>query len=187
MCCYDGVYVDRNTADVLQQISQARAVEFQESGLTLPSTVITEAVWRDGSSGLKTETKPTDFRSKVEGFPNHFDDTSCVFHADDGRCTLQTLGLKDNKHPWFYKPLTCWLHPIHISPDRITIFNENTDLPLYRLRRFCNPDFLWSYDAAWPPCIRVASARVGIPRTHFGKDFTSQFSSEAGICVTTIG
>jgi hypothetical protein len=143
MCCYDGVYVDRNTADVLQQISQARAVDFQESGVTLPSTVIIEAVWRDGSSGLKTETKATDFRREVEGFPDHFDNTSCVFHADDGRCSLQTLGLKDGKHPWFYKPLTCWLHPIHISPDRITIFNENTDPYRYTdydgfvIRTFC--------------------------------------------------
>ena len=51
-CCYDGLYVDRNTADVLQQISQARASEFQESGVTLPSIVITEGVWRDQSAGL---------------------------------------------------------------------------------------------------------------------------------------
>jgi hypothetical protein len=44
MCSYDGVYVDRDTADALQQISQARAAEFQEIGVTLPSSLITEGV-----------------------------------------------------------------------------------------------------------------------------------------------
>jgi hypothetical protein len=114
MCCYDGVYVDANTADVLQRISGLRAAEFEDCGVVLPGTVITEGVWRDGSSGPKTVTKPTRFRGVVEGFPGHFDETSCVFHADDGRCTLQTLGIKDGKHPWFYKPRTCWLHPIDV-------------------------------------------------------------------------
>jgi hypothetical protein len=47
MCCYDAVYADRNTADALQQIAQARAVDFQECGVTLPSIVITAGVWRD--------------------------------------------------------------------------------------------------------------------------------------------
>ena len=127
MCCYDGVYVDRNAAEILQRISQTHAADFHEIGVTLPGAVITEGVWRDDSSGLKTATKPTDFRGKVSGFPDHFDDTSCVFRADDGRCSLQTLGAKTGRHPWFYKPLVCWLHPINVSPERITIYDENTD------------------------------------------------------------
>jgi hypothetical protein len=127
MCCYDGVYVHRNTAEILQQISQARRSEFQENGIRLPAEVITEGVWRDGSSGLKTVTKPTRFRGTVRDFPSHFDDTSCVFHMDDGKCSLQILGVKDGQHPWFYKPLTCWLFPISISPERITVYDEATD------------------------------------------------------------
>jgi len=126
MCCYDGVYVDGNTAEVLQRISQERAADFEEIGVTLPGAVITEGIWRDHSSGLKTATKPVDMRSKVSGFPGHFDDTSCVFRADDGRCSLQTLGAKTGHHPWFYKPVVCWLHPINVSPERITIYHENT-------------------------------------------------------------
>jgi len=127
MCCYDGVYVNSDTADALQQISQIRGSEFQEIGVTLPSSVITEGVWRDESTGLKTVTKFTDFRSNVSGFPDHFDNTACVFHCDDGRCSLQALGMKDGKHPWFYKPLTCWLHPISVSPEKITVYDEKTD------------------------------------------------------------
>jgi hypothetical protein len=127
MCCYDGVYVDSGTADTLQQIAQARTEEFHDFGVTLPSIVVTEGVWRDQSTGLKTATKFNDFSSKVGDFPDHFDDTSCVFRCDDGKCSLQTLGMKDAKYRWFYKPLTCWLHPISVSPERITVYDEKTD------------------------------------------------------------
>jgi hypothetical protein len=135
--------------------------------VTLPSIVITAGVWRDKSSGLKTATRFTDFRSKVGGFPDHFDDTSCVFRADDGRCSLKTLDTKDSKHPWFHKPLICWLHPINVLPERITLFDETTDPFRYPdYDGFASRTFLWSCGAARPPCIRGAPTRVKIPRTH---------------------
>jgi hypothetical protein len=66
MCCYDGVYVDRNTADSLQQVAQARAVDFQECGVTLPSIVITAGVWRDESSGIiEVVWKASDFAAEI--------------------------------------------------------------------------------------------------------------------------
>jgi len=36
MCCYDGVYVDENTADVIQRLAVERAADFREMGLDLP-------------------------------------------------------------------------------------------------------------------------------------------------------
>ena len=176
MCCYDGVYVDRDTADALQQISQARAAEIQKIGVTLPSSVITEGVWRDQSAGLKTATKFADFRSKVRGFPNHFDDTSCMFRCDDGRCSLQTLGMKDGKHPWFYKPLTCWLHPINVSPERITLYDEKTDpyrfpdYDGYLSRTFCGRTMPFGR-----PAYEVLRPELEFLGRILGRDFTSPF------------
>jgi hypothetical protein len=176
MCCYDGVYVDRNTADALQQIAQARAVDFQECGVTLPSIVITEGVWRDESSGLKTATRFTDFRSKVGGFPDHFDDTSCVFRADDGRCSLQTLGAKDSKHPWFYKPLICWLHPINVSPERITLFDETTDPFRYPdYDGFASRTFCGRAAPLGRPTYEVLRPELEFLGRILGRDLTSQF------------
>jgi hypothetical protein len=176
MCCYDGVYVDRNTAEVLQRISRERAADFEEIRLTLPSAVITEGIWRDHSSGLKTATKPVDIRSKVSGFPDHFDDTSCVFRADDGRCSLQTLGAKTGRHPWFYKPLVCWLHPINVSPERITIYDENTDPYRYPdYDGFASRTFCGRTAALGRPAYEVLRAELELLGHILGRDLTSQF------------
>ena len=178
MCCYDGVYVDANTADVLQEISWSRATDFGESGVTLPSTVIAEGVWRDGSSGPKTVTRPADFRGKIMGFPSHFDHTSCVFRADDGRCSLQTLGVADGKHPWFYKPRTCWLHPIDVSPQRITIYDEQTDPYRYPdYDGFLSQTFCGRTAPLGRPAYEVLRPELEFLGRILGRDLTSPFSN----------
>ena len=155
---------------------RTRAADFHETGVTLPSAVITEGVWRDESSGLKTATKPNDFRGKVSGFPDHFDDTSCVFRADDGRCTLQTLGAKTGRHPWFYKPLVCWLHPINVSPERITIYDENTDPYRYPdYDGFASRTFCGRTAALGRPAYEVLRAELELLGHILGRDLTSQF------------
>jgi hypothetical protein len=66
-----------------------------------------------------------------------------VFLLKDGRCGLQVLSEADGKHPWYYKPFTCWLQPIKLSEHAIRLYDENTDpniLPNYDgfvSRTFC--------------------------------------------------
>jgi hypothetical protein len=177
MCCYDGVYVDKNTAEVLPQIARARAADFGKGGVTLPDVVITEGIWRDQTSGLKTVTRPNDFRSKVSDFPNHFDNTSCVFRADDGKCSLQTLGVGDGKHPWFYKPLTCWLHPISVSPERITIYDQKTDPYRYPdYDGFLSRTFCGRTAPLGRPAYEVLRPELEFLGGILGRDLTSPFS-----------
>lgn len=126
MCCYDGVPVDEDTARVLQRLSVERAVDFQEMGLSLPNDVIVDNEWR-GRVSKKTAVQPFPFRSLVSDFPDHFQETACVFHLDDGRCGLQVLAERDGEHPWYYKPFTCWLHPIKITGSAIHLYDEVTD------------------------------------------------------------
>jgi hypothetical protein len=176
MCCYDGVYVHNATAEVLQHLAATRAAEFREAGTALPATVIVDGLWRDGSSGPKTATKPNDFRSVVEGFPGHFDDTACVFHADDGRCTLQTLGGKDGKHPWFYKPLVCWLFPISVSPERITLFDEASDPYRYPdYDGFLSRTFCGRTARAGRPAYEILRAELELLGRILGRDLTHPF------------
>lgn len=178
MCCYDGVYVDRNTAEVLGQISQARRAEFRESGAILPTAVITEGVWRDGSSGLKTATRPAELRARVGDFPDHFDDTSCVFRIDDGRCSLQTLAMKDGRHPWSYKPLVCWLFPINVSPERITLYDEDTDPYRYPdYDGFASRTFCGRTAAHGRPAWEVLRPELEFLGRILGRDLTTPFDT----------
>jgi hypothetical protein len=125
-CCYDGASVDEHTADIIQQLSSERTSDFAAMGLTLPGNVIEKSEW-NGKVGTKTATRKFPFRSVVKGYPSHFNETACVFLLDDGRCGLQILSEQDGKHPWYYKPFTCWLQPIKLADSGIRLYDEATD------------------------------------------------------------
>ncbi len=129
MCCYDGAYVDEDTGRVLEELAVDRAADFRDMGLDLPERVLEKDRWRP--SGLvtdyRTALKPFPFAAIVDGYPAHFRQTACVFHLEDGRCGLQVLAEQDGRHPWFYKPMPCWLHPIAVSETGVTVHDEETD------------------------------------------------------------
>jgi hypothetical protein len=126
MCCYGGVSVDDDTAEVLQRLSVERGSDFRAMGLTLPESVVTSSEWQ-GVVGNITALKPRPFRSLVAEYPAHFEETACAFLLDDGRCGLQVLAEIDGKHPWYYKPFSCWLLPIKICNGKIHLFDYATD------------------------------------------------------------
>ena len=125
-CCYDGVAVDDDTAAVLQNLATQRKSDFDRMELALPEVVIVDSE-NGGVVTKKTAVKPFPFRSLVSGYPEHFNETACVFLLGDGRCGLQVLAQKDGKHRWYYKPFTCWLHPIKIAEGAIRLYDETTD------------------------------------------------------------
>ncbi|PWU08940.1 MAG: hypothetical protein C5B47_03985, partial [Verrucomicrobia bacterium] len=89
-------------------------------------TVVAPTEWHGEVSNI-TALKPRPFRSMIEGYPSHFDETACVFLMEDARCGLQVLAEIDGKHPWHYKPFSCWLLPIKLRNGEIRLFDENTD------------------------------------------------------------
>lgn len=132
MCCYDGVYVGQETAEIIQKISQENLIFFKSIGLDLPKVVIVQGEWKGLISGQKTATKKRDLSSTVQNYPTHFEDTACVFLTDDGRCGLQVFAESVGLDPWYYKPFTCWMHPISLSTNEdnignILVHNDNDD------------------------------------------------------------
>jgi hypothetical protein len=111
-------------------------------GLNLPEKVIEKSEW-NGIKGVKTSVRPFPFRSLVKDYPTHFNETACVFLLEDGRCGLQILSEQEGKHPWYYKPFTCWLQPIKLTDSTIRLYDETSDpnkLPNYDgfvIRTFC--------------------------------------------------
>jgi hypothetical protein len=130
MCCHDGVYVSPESAAVIEQIAKAHAGIFSGLDLQLPDRVIVEGDWPWKTGGLKTAVTRRAFSKTVAGFPPHFTDTACVFLTGDGRCALQLLSLHLGVHPWYYKPVKCWMHPITLEGEaqaRLLLHNEQTD------------------------------------------------------------
>jgi hypothetical protein len=126
MCCYDGASVDEEMGMQIQTLVNERRPAFKKMGLHLPTTVVETNEW-SGAIGKKTAVRPFPFRLRVNDYPSHFNETACVFLLTDGRCGLQILSEQEGKHPWYYKPFTCWLQPIKITVSSIKLYNENTD------------------------------------------------------------
>ncbi len=117
MCCHDGVYVSEASATRIEGIARRHGDFFAGLGLDLPSRVIVEGDWQWKKGGRKTAVRPRAFSRTVSGYPSHFPDTACVFLAPDGRCSLQVLSVHLGRHPWHYKPIKCWMHPITIQGE----------------------------------------------------------------------
>ncbi|HYL80383.1 MAG TPA: hypothetical protein VEU07_06190 [Candidatus Acidoferrum sp.] len=130
MCCYDGVYVSPESAAVIEQTAVEHADFFAGLGLQLPDSIIVEGEWTWKPGGLKTAVTRRTFSRTVQGFPSHFNDTACVFLTHDGLCSLQLLSQRLGRHPWYYKPVKCWMHPITLEGDErgvLVLHDDRTD------------------------------------------------------------
>ena len=130
MCCYDGVYVSPESAAVVERVASEHAAFFAGLHLALPDRIIVEGDWPWKKGGLKTAVMYRPFSKTVEGFPTHFTDTACVFLTGDGHCALQRLSVQLGSHPWHYKPVKCWLHPITLEGEACAVLllhSERTD------------------------------------------------------------
>lgn len=105
-CCHDGVYVDALERRLIEEVVGERrellggydwraAKLFQERG----------------GKG-KTATVGARAGELAEDFPKHFPQTRCVFLDAEHRCVLQRLAVDEGRHPWFWKPVSCWMHPL---------------------------------------------------------------------------
>jgi hypothetical protein len=130
MCCYDGVYVSQESAAVIERVAMEHGEFFAGLDLELPDRVIVDGNWPWKRGGMKTAVKYRAFSGTVKGFPTHFSNTACVFLTGDGRCALQLLSVHLGRHPWYCKPVKCWMHPITLegeAPSVLLLHDEHTD------------------------------------------------------------
>ncbi len=135
-CCHDGVYLSSEEAEGLRNLSGEARDDLREMGVELPEKTVAYGKWRDRVSGPKTATREEPMSRTAKDYPGHFPDTNCVFLLPDARCSLQVLATERGLHPWHYKPLTCWLHPLSITAGadrkpRLTLYDEATDPQRY--------------------------------------------------------
>jgi hypothetical protein len=149
MCCYNGVNVNQETAEVIQRLVEEEANFFKNIGLDLPAEVIIDQEeyekftvenkeWPGLCSIKKTAVKERLFSDIIKDYPKHFDNTVCVFTLDDGRCGLQVLAEAKGLHRWYYKPFTCWIFRILIAPGE---HQPEIRLPSPESEPWLMPDF----------------------------------------------
>ena len=133
MCCHDGVYLGRESAAAVERVAREHAEFFADLGLRLPDRLIVEGDWPWKRGGLKTAVRPRPFSGMIGGYPAHFPDTACVLLAQDGRCSLQLLSMRLDRHPWYFKPIKCWMHPITLEGEaRATLLLHDEQSDPYR-------------------------------------------------------
>ena len=121
-CCHDGAVLSPEEADRVRVLLEKHPTAFPDSARDQP------VVERDNV--LKTATRPALDHECADDFPSPFTRTSCVFLDHEHKCTLQLLSSSQGKHPWHYKPISCWMHPILLRPA-----SSARDRPVLTLRR----------------------------------------------------
>lgn len=114
MCCYDGVYLNEEEAEVVSELWKNEREYFRSLGLDTSLDAVSQAEW-NGRKGVKTTTIPRPFSKTVDRFPSFFTDTACIFLTQKGLCGLQVLSESKGMHKWYFKPITCALHPLALS------------------------------------------------------------------------
>ena len=122
ICCSDGAFVLPEEAKIIDRV----VAKFPEHFTHLPKDYLITSEWGE-QMGPKTNVRKYVYKDK----PAHFNNTRCVFTEADGKCSLQTLAVKHGKHKWKYKPMGCWLFPMHsddvglVAPARLRIEDPN--------------------------------------------------------------
>ncbi len=132
ICCYDGVTLHGDELNVIRQLLEQERSFFQQQQINFDQDFIEPDQFWGGE--IKIASRPYHYSSGVQ--PAHFNATRCWFsHLETATCSLQNLAIRDGLHPWRYKPLECWIHPICLGTPqqlRIAIPNEMTDLFIRR-------------------------------------------------------
>lgn len=183
-CCHDGVHVSASEARVIWELLAEHAPLLATYGDDLPLHPLEEA---KSQGQWKTRVRSARDSELAMDYPKHFPRTRCVFLDQQHRCKLQRLAVDTGRSPWFYKPLTCWMHPILLrtaSRSRprpmLTLADENDDpqkkpgypgfAPFTHCGRTCP-------DAAAPPSFDVLRTELIMLSRLSGRDFLRELQA----------
>lgn len=139
-CCTAGVTLNPEEAMVLEGLVRREGAALRALLPAMPDRPVVRAPtphpvdgrdpWDDDAADeapARTALVPRRYHGVVSGYPPHFADAACAFLTPDARCALQLLAVARARHPWYWKPLACWLHPIAASAARIYLPDAGTD------------------------------------------------------------
>jgi len=107
-CCHDGAWLGDEEAAVIQRVIEDFGEDLKAWGWRGAGVVRDGRRWRTAVVDASTEELAGDF-------PAHFPRTRCGFLSAGHHCVLQSLAQAQGRHPWHWKPVSCWLHPLLLS------------------------------------------------------------------------
>lgn len=179
-CCHDGVWLSEPEARTLAALAGEHADLFRSWGVALPGEPIIPA-----GREWKTATRDAAPEELAEDYPAHFPRTRCVFLDPQHRCAWQRLAMEQGRDPWFWKPLTCWIHPLQVRSENtggrpvLTLPSPETD----RQRRPGYPGFsscthCGRPDSAGQPAGEVLAPELTRLGALCGRDFAGEISAQ---------
>lgn len=109
-CCHDGVYLTGEEQSAIGEAIEAGGERLAEYGWA-------EEEWLANAGG-RAKSVTLENKEPADQFPAHFPRTRCVFLDEGQLCVLQRLAMDTGKHPWFWKPISCWMHPLVLMPGQ---------------------------------------------------------------------
>jgi len=165
-CCHDGVILSEEEAGILSSLGGAEGIVTMSDGRK------------------KTATKDAVSEDLANDFPNHFSKTRCVFLDDSHRCQWQLRAVAEGRHPWFYKPTSCWLHPVLLTKREgrplITIRAREDDETGFASHTPCG-----RVTEGAPPAWKSLAMELKMLGDISGRDFYSQMNAPPGFSVET--
>ena len=158
MCCHDGVILSDEEAEVL-------SIHGGADGLA--QTV-------DGTRRTITTGATKD--EMAEDFPDDFPKTRCVFLDSEHRCHWQLKAMDEKRHPWFYKPTSCWMHPLLLVQREgrpvLTILASSEDRKGFASKTPCGQQ-----DKDAPPARVSLNAELEMLSLISGRDFVGEINA----------
>jgi hypothetical protein len=99
MCCHDGVFLGPEEQAVIARLLPGEHFEKQK-----------------GRTKTRTNSAAPD--QLGDAYPAHFPKTRCTLLDDNHHCRLQSRSMTEGRHPWFWKPFPCWLHPLTFQKNQ---------------------------------------------------------------------
>lgn len=122
-CCHDGVILCDEEVAIIAELVESKRDELLQFGWNHEDFLV------ESGGSKRSVTLEAGDDDLPEGFPVHFPKTRCVFLDEEHRCVLQRLAMEEGRHPWFWKPISCWMHPLILRPG------ESGDRPVLTLAR----------------------------------------------------
>ncbi|MEM9480227.1 MAG: DUF3109 family protein [Verrucomicrobiota bacterium] len=110
-CCHDGVILGPDEMSIMERMME-KSGDVLRSYEWNPPHVFTRRKGRWKSLSLTAE--PGQLAAT---YPKHFPKTRCVFLDEQHRCVWQRLAIDSGEEPWFWKPISCWMHPLRVRRE----------------------------------------------------------------------